>query len=57
MDHNIAETALEQVVGGGKAEYEQYIAEMCKKYGTTRDTVMARMTNEERKQAILLEKI
>ena len=41
---------LEKVTGAGQAEARQYLAEMCKKYNTTGDKVMSRMSAAEKQQ-------
>ena len=45
---------LETVTGAGQAEARQYLAEMCKKYNTTGDKVMSRMSPAEKQQYTIL---
>ena len=57
---NVNEISLENlkaVTGAGAAEFEQYLAEMCKKYNVTRDKVLKCMSAAEIEQANLLKSL
>ena len=47
--------SLETIAGGGQAEANQYLAEMCKKYKTTMDKVMSYMSPVEKQQYAILQ--
>ena len=52
---NLSNEDLENVAGAGQAEANQYLAEMCKKYNTTRDRVMSYMSPAEKQQYAVLQ--
>ena len=55
MSNEIKIEDLKNVAGGSQAEAEQYLAEMCKKYKTTRDKVMSYMSPTEKQQYAILQ--